>query len=664
VITHEVGHNWFYGILATNERDYPWMDEGMNSYYEQRYTDKYYPGQDKLGDMLPNFLSNLLDADEVELGYGGYLLQARRHEEQPIHCHSAELVSINYGLSGYTRPADVLWYLANYLGEDNFDKIMQSYYAKWGFKHPQPADFRKVFEDAVDKDLSWFFDDILTTTKQLDYTLTNAKGRIATIENKGEIAAPYSISLIKEGEIVKTMWYKGFEGKKDVSLTTEDYDAAVIDAIKVMPDVNRRNNGQKRKLQLKLLGGIENADKRTLYYTPLIGGNAYDKFTIGLGMYNVVVPAKNFELTLAPMFSTGTGELVGAASANYFMYPKKGIFKSINFGLGAKSFHNFIFKSDTTIRVDFSNRYYRFSSHVNFEFNKKTPRSPVSQNIELKLIGVLQEEKKSDDNGSFVGHEIRHRGLARITHNYRDENTLNPFSTKTTIEILPGSLDNTDLLSRDNSYVKLLVEGKYQPLYMPDKRFSMRVFGGVFLYNANRYTSSPSYPIRMVASGGNDYHFDDYYMGRVDEQIGIRNTSIWTQQIQPLSGGFKTPLTESAYGRSSTFLIALNLKSDLPMNLPLNLPLKPYFDIGFLNNAGTMETEKYELMYNFGIALELGDGLLGLYLPIFSDPCNGTDDLACTRNKLAERGNYLNRIGFTVNLNGLNPFEFLRGVSF
>jgi len=55
---------------------------------------------------------------------------------------------------------------------------------------------------------------------------------------------------------------------------------------------------------------------------------------------------------------------------------------------------------------------------------------------------------------------------------------------------------------------------------------------------------------------------------------------------------------------------------------------------------------------------------LGLYLPIFSDPCNGTDDLACTRNKLAERGNYLNRIGFTVNLNGLNPFEFLRGVSF
>jgi len=171
VITHEVGHNWFYGILATNERDYPWMDEGMNSYYEQRYTEKYYPGQDKLGDFIPGILANVLDADDVELGYGAYQFQARRHSEQPIQCHSAELTGMNYLLSGYTRPADVLWYLANYLGEENFDKVMQYYYDKWKFQHPQPADFRKIFEDAVNKDLSWFFDDILLTTKQLDYAL-------------------------------------------------------------------------------------------------------------------------------------------------------------------------------------------------------------------------------------------------------------------------------------------------------------------------------------------------------------------------------------------------------------------------------------------------------------------------------------------------------------
>ncbi len=653
VITHEVGHNWFYGILATNERDYPWMDEGMNSYYEQRYAVKYYPEENSLGDMLPDFMSNLLDAEDVELGYAGYLLQARRHQEQPIHCHSAELLSINYGLSGYTRPADVLWYLANYLGEDNFDKIMQNYYAKWSFRHPQPDDFRKVFEGAVNKDLSWFFDDVLKTTKQIDYALTNTKGKIATIENKGEIAAPYSISLIKNGEIVKTMWYKGFEGKKDVSLTVDDYDAAVIDAIKVIPDVNRRNNGQKRAPQLKFLGGIENDNKRTLYYAPLIGGNAYDGFMVGLGMYNVVIPAKNFELALAPIFATGSGELTGTAGANYFIYPKKGAFASMRLGLGARSFHYNEYRGDDPT-IDYKERYTRIAPSMNFEFRKKNPRSPISQNIGIKYVRVLQEnatffrDTLPDSPIEYTGNELSNWGVIQASYSYTNSNTITPFGLTASMEFLPDGLDPDNPFDRDNTYAKLALEGTYSYMYQSGKGMDFRLFAGTFLYNANR--DFGAFTFNMTTQGFQDNNFDDYYFGRLETD------GIWSQQVQPLDGAFKTPLLNSSYGTSNAFLVALNFKTDLPINLPLNLPLKPYFDIGFLQNTAPSVDENVYLMYSGGLALEFGDGVAGIYFPFVSN-----EQL---NNALKSRGSYFNRVGFTVNLNALNPFELVRGLSF
>ena len=72
VITHEVGHNWFYGILAFDEREHPWMDEGINSYYDHRYTEKYY--EDDNMQFLPEFVMKGSDIGLLELAY---LYQAR-----------------------------------------------------------------------------------------------------------------------------------------------------------------------------------------------------------------------------------------------------------------------------------------------------------------------------------------------------------------------------------------------------------------------------------------------------------------------------------------------------------------------------------------------------------------------------------------------------------
>jgi len=156
----------------------------------------------------------------------------------------------------------------------------------------------------------------------------------------------------------------------------------------------------------------------------------------------------------------------------------------------------------------------------------------------------------------------------------------------------------------------------------------------------------------LTPKGFQDNNFDDYYFGRLDTE------GIWSQQIQQIDGAFKTPLLNSAYGTSNAFLVALNFKTDLPINLPLNLPLKPYFDVGYFKNTAPAVTADfaYEFMYSGGLAIELGDGVAGIYFPLVSN-----EQL---NNTLKSRGSYFNRVGFTLNLNALNPFELMRGLSF
>ena len=124
-------------------------------------------------------------------------------KDQPIELHSAKYTGLNYGGIVYSKTAIVFDYLMAYLGEEMMDKCTRTYFDRWHFKHPQPEDLKIVFEEVSGKDLSWFFNDMIKTTKQLDYSIINIKKEsddlLITLENKGDIAGPVIMSGIKEG---------------------------------------------------------------------------------------------------------------------------------------------------------------------------------------------------------------------------------------------------------------------------------------------------------------------------------------------------------------------------------------------------------------------------------------------------------------------------------
>lgn len=153
VITHEVGHNWFQGILATNERSHPYLDEGINSYFENRYMDEKYadtgvlPPGIKPG--IAKFLGKQFNLEGKPPSYQneiGYLLSCRAHKDQPICTHSEEFTSNNYGIVAYGKASIAFKYLEEFLGRSEYDQIMQLYYEQWQFKHPQPEDLRTVLK--------------------------------------------------------------------------------------------------------------------------------------------------------------------------------------------------------------------------------------------------------------------------------------------------------------------------------------------------------------------------------------------------------------------------------------------------------------------------------------------------------------------------------------
>ena len=154
-IAHELGHSWFYGMLGSDERADPWLDEGFTQYMEGRYGDWKYPdGLLKRRKLLPwtsPIRDFLIDEDR-------YLARVYARDEQPIVTPAEGYHSYaQYGVGAYSKPVMMLHSLAAYLGEPTFHAFLHEYYRANLLRHPRPADVLAAARKASGRDLdAWF----------------------------------------------------------------------------------------------------------------------------------------------------------------------------------------------------------------------------------------------------------------------------------------------------------------------------------------------------------------------------------------------------------------------------------------------------------------------------------------------------------------------------
>lgn len=157
VIAHEIGHNWFMGMLGSNERTHTWMDEGLNTYFQFRYEAEKYRSNSVFGDAIPKEVKEK-SADE----FLGIIYNAI---DKGIPMQSAMDIpadkfpnSDEYGLISYVKTALWMYLLEASIGPEKMELAIKNYFAKWKNKHPQPADMKAAFEEAIGSNLDKFFE--------------------------------------------------------------------------------------------------------------------------------------------------------------------------------------------------------------------------------------------------------------------------------------------------------------------------------------------------------------------------------------------------------------------------------------------------------------------------------------------------------------------------
>jgi hypothetical protein len=159
VIIHEVGHNFFPMIVNSDERQWTWQDEGLNSFLQYRTEAECYPG----------FPSRRGPPDKI-VPY----MKGDKNSMRPIMTNSEQIVQ--FGNEQYGKCATALSILREtVMGPELFDKAFKEYATRWAFKHPKPADFFRTMEDASAVDLDWFWKGWFYTTDNCDLSVDQVK---------------------------------------------------------------------------------------------------------------------------------------------------------------------------------------------------------------------------------------------------------------------------------------------------------------------------------------------------------------------------------------------------------------------------------------------------------------------------------------------------------
>lgn len=560
VIAHEVGHNWFYGILASNERDHPWMDEGMNSFVELRYMRLRYPNSTP-GIGLPGkrkLFGHVKDAHRFQ-SEAMYRLNARRNLDQPIALCAHDFSTLNYGAMVYGKSALVFDHLFAYLGDTLFDRCMHAYFDEWKFKHPRPEDVRKVFERESGKDLGWVFDELIGTDRKFDVKAVRLQEQQFSYRIKGGVQAPFPIQLTTDQDGSgpnEEIWVEPKNDQGQVVLPENLYNAVRIDTGARTLDIDRRNNEVRNhgllrrwaRPELKWLAGVEKDDRRSVYWTPIAAWNGHDGLQVGLAAYNTLFPSQRTEWAVAPLYGFASERIGGAARIeHHFDRLNSRWFQNIHLGLNLRS--SAIFQDHGNVAA-----YEKVAPHIVLDLKRDPLSRPWKHSIGLRGIYInAYEAILSDLDHSFPASlPLFEQSNVELHYIARDDRKLGPTYLQLTV------------LAQDaggnSSFVRASIELRRAFTYNADnKQLRLRAFAGTFLTDGDDLID----PLQAwgLSWGPEDLLYDDAYL----ERGGARST-FTGRQFGKQQGAFKTPF---AQGGSDSWTASVNMELDFPFKLPL-----------------------------------------------------------------------------------------------
>lgn len=239
VTNHEFGHNWFPMLVGSNERKFPWMDEGFNTFINGVDTKVFNNGE--------------FDEKNDVQRMASYMF---KKDADPIMTIPDVTQQSFLGIAAYDKPSDGLHILRKYiLGKVRFDSAFRIYIKRWVYKHPTPWDFFRTMENVGGEDLSWFWRGWFFTNSKLDQGVTGIKyidddpkkGALITLVNNEQMVLPVPLLIEqKNGKkdsltLPVEIWQRGGEWTFSYPSTSE-IEKVTIDPDHDYPDINPSNN--------------------------------------------------------------------------------------------------------------------------------------------------------------------------------------------------------------------------------------------------------------------------------------------------------------------------------------------------------------------------------------------------------------------------------------
>jgi hypothetical protein len=337
------------------------------------------------------------------------------------------------------------------------------------------------------------------------------------------------------------------------------------------------------------------------------------------------------------------------ADVRYKIHPG-GVFPKVTIGVSAKTFDY-----DYNAGDEYYTKFYRIVPQVRAEL--RSPSMSFNHALNFRTLFIGREDDLRGREGQFLGKKWKKNTIYELRYAGEQRALPNPYRFQIALE----TQDYLDAFDRPANYLRGTAEWTQKFYYKDKRKVTARVFGGYFIQSTQRHRSVEETALSLNPQGFNDYKFDHTYLARSgpDNLLGRR--------VSQSEGGFKGafgPAYAATLGNSNNFILALNLKADLPVSLPLGIPIKPYFDLGYFDDAtliGEGRPREEQLLWSGGLMLEFFKGGLEFYFPLVNSKT--LKDIYCQQgggtnpSAIFCGGDYRKMISWSMRLNFSDPVK-------
>ena len=566
-------------LLLDKRNDY-WLTDGLQTYLMMNYVSEYYPEIKLAGNIskiwgFKNFnFSKLNFNDKYPFVYQ---YTARQFIDQALNTRSDSLSNFNRKIAGKYKAGLGLRYLADYIGDSIISASFQEFYLKNNLKYAKSDDFKKIVSSKTTKDISWFFEDYLKTTKKIDYTIKKAiikdDSVYVTIKNKRNMTAPVALYGLKNKQVKFKKWLTNIDSTKTIAIPKNGFNRVSLNFENSYPEFNSMDNWKKvgknilnKPIQFKLYKDINDPFYHQIYLQPNIKYNFYDGALLGLRIHNRPLLSRNFQFSITPQYGTKSNALNGTFNTRYTQYFENSTINRIYYSLSGSNLH---YAENLS--------YNTFNQSITVQFRRKNLRDVGGSFLSARLLNINRELAPNDTQTDSDKYRV-----FKLKYYYNKPDIIKGLKYSIGTEIA-------------SNYSKATGEIRFRKLTAKNTQLDFRLYAGSFIKNN---TDSDFFSFGLDRA--NDYLFELNYIGRSE------STGFLSQQFIMAEGGFKSVLDQRF---ANQFLVSFNSSVGIWRWLEI------YNDAAFLKNRGNDVFFGYES----GIRFNFIHNILELYLPIYSN---------------------------------------------